>query len=379
MYEEKEAVLVVDDEESIREAVCRKLESEGYECAGAPDGKQALWEAFMREFSLVLLDIKMPGMSGLEVLSRLAEDQPDTAVVMITSLNDTQTAVEAMGMGAYDYVVKPFDLDALVARVKKALERRHMSQENRDYRLRLEQKVEQQVGQIHQYYREAIEALAREEVAMNTLEQQKKQAEEKTNAEALHLQFARMLAQMAEVHEPYARGHSERVKLLAHDIAIQMGCSNKLIREVQIAAIVHDIGKVSIPDHILFKPGTLTPAEHAEIKRHPTVAVDLIRQMDFFKSVLPIVESHHEWYDGKGYPSRLKGDAIPVGARILSVADAFDAMACARPYRPRLSNEEAIETLKKGAGKQWDPSVVEALTRIMARESRLLQSPQTEI
>lgn len=169
MGEAKATVLIVDDEESIRSVVSRKLQEEGYDCVTAADGKEALWKAFMQDFDLVLADIKMPGMSGMEVLSQIANDHPDTGVVMMTAVAETQTAVEAMKMGAYDYVTKPFNLDDLVMRVGRALERKRLVLENREYQLQLQQKVERQVGQIQQYYREAIEALAREEMAVQEL------------------------------------------------------------------------------------------------------------------------------------------------------------------------------------------------------------------
>jgi len=282
-----------------------------------------------------------------------------------------------MKLGAYDYVTKPFDMDSLVMSVERALERRNLVLENREYQLRLEQKVEQQTGQVRQYCREAIEALAREEMALRKLSGASG-LEKNADFEDVYSQVARVLAQMVEIHEPYARGHSERVALLANDIALQLGCPDELIRDIQLAATVHDIGKIVIPDHILFKPGHLTSAEYSEIKTHPMATVDIIRHLDCFKSIIPLVESHHEWYDGKGYPKKLAGENIPLGARILAVADAYDAMTRPRPHRPRLSNEDAVQALKKGAGTQWDPAVVDAFLRILKRESRMLETTLVE-
>jgi len=373
----KGMILIVDDEEPIRNAVSRKLQAEGYSCVTAADGEDALWKAFMQDFALVLLDIKMPGMSGMEVLSRVIIDHPDTGVVMITAVGDSQTAVEAMKLGAYDYVTKPFNLDDLVMRVERALERRGLVLENREYQLRLEQKLEQQTGQVQQYYHEAIKALAHEEMALKKLSGAPG-TEKKADLEDVYLQVARVLAQMVEMHEPYAHGHSERVALLANEIALQLGCPDELIRDIQLAATVHDIGKIVIPDHILFKPGHLTSAEYSEIKRHPMATVDIIRHVDYFRGIIPLVESHHEWYNGKGYPRKLTGENIPLGARILAVADAYDAMTCPRPYRPRLSNKEVVQALKKGAGTQWDPAVVDAFLRILKRESRMLETALVE-
>jgi len=377
MDEVKGTILIVDDEESIRDVVSRRLEAEGYDCVIAADGEDALWRAFMQDFALVLLDIKMPGMSGMEVLSRMTTGHSDIGVVMMTAVGDSETAVEAMKQGAYDYVTKPFNLDDLVMRVERALEKRRLVLENRGCQFSMEQKLEQQTGQVRQYCRDAIEALAREEMALKKLSGTLG-TEKKPGCEDVCLQMARVLAQMVEMHEPYACGHSERVALLSNEIALRLGCSDELTRDIQLAATVHDIGKIIIPDHILFKPGHLTSAEYTEIKRHPTVTVDIIRHVYYFQGIIPLIESHHEWYNGKGYPRKLKGENIPLGARILAVADAYDAMICPRPYRTRLSNEDALQALKKGAGKQWDPAVVDAFLKLLKRESRMLETTLVE-
>ncbi len=377
MGEAEGMILIVDDEEPIRNAVSRKLQAEGFNCVIAVDGQEALWKAFMQDFDLVLLDIKMPGLSGMEVLSRIVTDHPDIGVVMITAIGDSQTAVEAMKLGAYDYVTKPFNLDDLVMRVKRALERRMLLLENKEYQVRLEQKIEKQTQQVQEYYGEAMQALAREEVALERLSASS-DGDEQANLDGVYLQMARVLAQMGEMHEPYARGHSERVALLANEIALQLNCSDEMAMRIRLAATVHDIGKIVVPDHILFKPGHLTSAEYSEIKRHPMAAVDIIRQVDYFKDIIPLVESHHEWYNGKGYPRSLKGENIPLGARIIAVADCYDAMTCPRPYRPRLSDEEAVRALKKGAGTQWDIVVVDVLLKVLKQESKMLETSVVE-
>ena len=192
--------------------------------------------------------------------------------------------------------------------------------------------------------------------------------------EEAYLKMARTLALAVEAREPYAHGHSERVALLATEIAIELGCPGQLVREIQIAAVLHDIGKIVIPDHVLLKPGPLTPAEFSEIKMHPTAAVEILRCLDHFQDILPLIESHHEWYNGMGYPNKLKGEEIPLGARILAVADAYDAMTSPRPYRQRLTNEEAAQALKDGAGTQWDMGIVDDFLKILKRESKMLQA-----
>ena len=199
-------------------------------------------------------------------------------------------------------------------------------------------------------------------------------SKERVDLEEAYLQMARTLALAVEAREPHAHGHSERVALLATEIAIELDCPRELIREIQLAARLHDIGKIAIPDHVLFKPGRLTPAEFSEIKRHPTVAVEILRCLDHFHDIIPLIESHHEWYSGEGYPNKLKGEEIPLGARILAVADAYDAMTCPRPYRRRLSNEETAQVLRDEAGRQWDAGVVDAVLRVLERESKMLQA-----
>lgn len=374
MEDEKRTILVVDDEEAIRGILCRKLEVDGYDCDVASDGKEALWKTFMKDFDLVLMDIKMPGLSGMEALPQMVIDHPDTSVVMLTAVADAKTAVEAMKQGAYDYITKPFDLDDLSLRVRRALERRRLVLENREYQRRLEQRMQHQEGQIQQYYKEAMEALSREQVVINKLNKEGQH----DHLDEVYLQTARSLAAMVEAHEPYARGHSERVSLRAGEMATQLRCSAELVRQIKLAAALHDIGKVVIPDQILFKAGPLTPAEFSEVTRHPTAGVEIIRNIEYFKDVIPLIECHHEWYNGKGYPRKLKGESIPLGARILAVADAYDAMTCPRPYRPRLSNEEAVQVLKKGAAAQWDPKIVDTLFKVLEREAQMLKAMPSE-
>ena len=375
MEEARGTILIVDDEEPIRVLLSRKLGAEGYNCVVAADGERALWKASTQDFDLVLLDTDMPGLSGIEVLPQIVAEHPDTNVVMMTTAADIKTAIEAMKQGAYDYVAKPLDMDDLGMSVEKALERRRLVLENREYQLRMEQKVELQVAQIRKYLYEAVEVLGLEQMALDepdAIRQSQRYArmmfqlngiKNIVNLEESYLQMAKTLALIAESRETYAHGHSDRVGLLANEIAIQLGCSAELTRQIKVASILHDIGKIVIPEHILSKKDHLTPAEYREIKRHPTAAVEIIQHVDYFKDVIPLVESHHEWYDGRGYPNQLEGEMIPLGARVLAVADAYDAMTCPRPYRVCLSTEQAAQALKKGAGKQWDPAVVDAFLR----------------
>jgi len=186
MAENKGTILIVDDEESIRDILCRKLQSQGYYCVVAVDGNDALWKAFMQDFDLVIMDIKMPGMSGMEVLPKMVTDHPDICVIMLTAVSEIQTAVEAMKIGAYDYLTKPFNLDDLIMRVERALERRRLVLENRDYQRRLETRVQQQAGQLRQYHSDAAEVVSREQAAIAEIEAAQRQPSEDYAAAAQH-------------------------------------------------------------------------------------------------------------------------------------------------------------------------------------------------
>jgi len=376
MEQPRATILIVDDEEPSRAILSRKLQADGYTCAIANDGEGALWRTSIQEFDLVLLDLDMPGLSGMEVLPRVVAAHPDTCVLMMSNIDNMPSAVEAMKLGAYDYVLKPLNMDDLGMRIERALERRKLALENREYQLHLEQKVELQVSQVRKYLYEAVEALGLEQMSLDTpdaVKQAQRYAKrmfqisgtiDEADMQRTYLQMARTLSTIAEAREPYAVGHAERVGLLANEIAIQLGCSDEMKRRIKFAAVLQDIGKIVIPDSILSKQGNLTPAEYIEINRHPTASVEIIQHINYFKDILPLVESHHEWYDGSGgYPKKLKGEQIPLGARILAVADAYDALTCQRPHRPSLTTEQAAQVLKRGAGKQWDPMIVDAFLK----------------
>jgi len=189
----------------------------------------------------------------------------------------------------------------------------------------------------------------------------------KDELEDAYLKMARTLVLTLEARDPYTRGHSERVAQLSRTIAYEMNLPPEEVKKVETAARLHDLGKIGIPDGILLKPNSLTPSERAEIQLHPTKSVDMLRFLGFLNGTLPMIEGHHEHYDGRGYPDGLKGEEAPRGARILAVADAYDAMTSARPYRPAMTNEQAIKILKEGAGTQWDPDVVDAFLRSFGR------------
>ncbi len=240
MEEAKGTILIVDDEEAIRGILSRKLESDGYHCEVAANGKEALWKAFMKDFDLVLMDIKMPGLSGMDALPQFAANHPDTCVIMMTAVVDTETAVQAMKIGAYDYVTKPFDLGDLGMRVQKALERRKLLLENRDYQIRLEQKIHQQAWQIHEYYREAVDALSREQIALESQQTDNMSKQGKTSSKTEIAakpadssspvgEFARKLSQL------FSKGTPDLSDVRSNAVSTQAGTQREVAR-VRITA-----------------------------------------------------------------------------------------------------------------------------------------------
>lgn len=318
-------VMVVDDEGTIREVLYRTLSDEGYSCRMAAGVDEALALLEQEPADLILSDIMMPGRNGTELLQEVMGKSPDTAVIMVTAVADTQTAINSMRMGAYDYVTKPFNLVEVLMSVERALEKRSLIITNREYREHLEQRVEEQTGLIRETFLGAVKALA----------------------------------QALEAKDPYTNGHSMRVTELSLTMAAEMGLDRSQVDRIRLAGQVHDIGKIGVPEEILHKEGKLTDQEFDFIKSHPSMGEKILRPVIKDQEVLAIVRSHHERFNGDGYPNGLSADEIPLGARIMAVADAYDAMTSNRPYRKALSPEKAREQLALNKGKQFDPEIVD--------------------
>ncbi len=328
--EKKANVLIVDDEATIREVLQRTLESEGYECHTAADAYEALELMEANIADLVLSDIMMPGMSGVDLLKEINERSPDTAVILVTAVSDTQTAINAMKLGASDYVTKPFNLVEVMMSVDRALEKRSLVLSNRDYREKLEEKVEKQTEEIRTTFLGAVKALA----------------------EAL------------EAKDPYTHGHSKRVTEIAITLAQEMGLPQEEQERIRLAGLVHDIGKIGIPEEILHKAGRLTPEEFDYIKEHPSIGERILKPIIRDVQVLEIVRHHHEHFSGGGYPEGLEGENIPLGSRLMAVADAYDAMTSSRPYRNALDVAKARKQLLDNRGVQFDPEAVDLFMKI---------------
>lgn len=325
-----ERILIVDDEKAIRRLLQQKLLGEGYQCQEAGSAEQALGGLQAGALELVLLDIKMPGKSGVELLPEIRANYPDIAVIMVTAITDTTTAIQCMKQGAYDYLTKPFNLDEVAMSVHRALEKRRLELENRDYQQHLEQKVKEQAEKIRASFLNAIAALA----------------------------YA------LEAKDKYTSGHSQRVAEISVTIARELGMTQASIEKIRLAGLIHDIGKIGVRESILNKPVRLNAEEYQHIKYHSEIGEHILTPIVEDEEILKMVRYHHERYDGTGYPDGLSGKQIPLGARILAVADSYDAMTSERPYREAMNTETACIEIKCGEGTEFDSEVAEAFLRI---------------
>lgn len=327
-----ERILVVDDEESIREIVTSMLTSSGYQCKQAGSGLQAL--AVLEagdEFELMLTDLMMAELDGIGLLERTKEKYPDMPVIMVTAVHDISIALAAIRNGAWDYLLKPFEREQLLNTVRRAMENRRLKMENRAYQLNLESKVVARTQQLHQAM---IDLEKSYDITLEAL------------GDALDLKDAE------------TEGHSKRVTAFTIAIARAMNLPDEKIRVIARGAFLHDIGKMAIPDAILRKPGALTDEERAIMREHCFRGFQMLRKISFLAEASEIVHSHQEMFDGSGYPRGLKGEQIPLGARIFAIADTLDAIMSDRPYRRAQTFAAAKEEINKFAGRQFDPDVV---------------------
>jgi putative nucleotidyltransferase with HDIG domain len=331
-------ILVVDDEETIREIVSSMLTSANYKCRQAASGLEAL--ALLEsgeQFELMLSDLMMAGLDGIGLLERAKERFPDMPVVMVTAVHDISVALAAIRNGAYDYLLKPFEREQLLNMVRRALENRRLKLENRAYQTELESLVAARTEQL----RKALADLERS-YGM-TLE---------------------ALGGALDMKDAETEGHSRRVTAFTMAIARKMGLPKEQVDVIARGAFLHDIGKMAIPDAILRKPDRLTPEEVTIMREHCYRGYHMLKKIPFLLEAAEIVYAHQEHYDGTGYPRNLKGDEIPLGARIFSVADTLDAITHDRPYRAAQSFEAACKEIQRCCGTQFDPLVVDTFLSI---------------
>src|SRR5580692_6281561 len=310
-----EKILIVDDETGARAALEFLLRREGFEVRDAADGPAAIQECASFRPDLILLDIVMPGMDGFEVCRRIKATPEGrlTPVVLITGLSETEDRIKGINAGADDFLSKPIDINELLARTRSLL-------------------------RLKQY------------------------TDELENAESVLLS----LAYSIEARDPYTRGHCERLAEMSSQLGERLGLPEEHIKALRRAGIVHDIGKVVIPDSILLKPGPLSPEEAEIMQKHPTVGERICAPLKTFRDVLPIIRHHHEKFDGSGYPDGLRNDEIPITARILQISDVYDALITDRPYKVSFMPEVALDLMQEEAERGWwDPNLMDAFREMI--------------
>ncbi len=333
MEDERGRILVVDDEPSIRDLVAFKLSDDGYECEKAGSAEEALTMVAQGHYDGILSDINMPGIDGVEMLRRIRMSDADVAVVMMTGAPDLSVALEAMRLGAYDFLSKPLNLDVLSLTVDRAVEKKVLVKQNREYQRNLESMVQERTQQLNQA---------------------------NDDMRNLFIGSIKALAQALEAKDRYTQGHSARVAEESVRIARYLSLSEDEIQNIWIAGFLHDIGKIGIQETVLNKPGRLDPEEWELVKQHPVFAARILEPIEELGDVIEMVRYHHEHFDGKGYPDGLSGADIPLGARILAVADCYDALTSERPYRGAVPEAEAYKVFEDCSGTQFDPVIASA-------------------
>ncbi len=344
----QEHILVVDDEQAIRDVLREGLTDSGFICEDAPDGLAALEKLKSNGFSLVVSDIDMPGMDGVSLLREIKATRPDTEIILLTGVVDVETAIRSIRMGATDYITKPFTLSEVRITVERALEKRRLILENREYRRTLEERVAERTAEL-------IRKNGEVEDLFSLLK-----ASYETTLEAL--------ATALDSRDAETLGHSARVAAYTVAVARRLGVKETELTDIYRGALLHDVGKIGVPDAILRKPGKLNAEEWLEMRKHPEIGARILQGIKFLDGARPIVMCHQERYDGKGYPRGLKGSEIPLGARIFAVVDTFDAMTSDRPYRKALPYETAFAEIVKYSGTQFDPEVAQAFLTIAPEE-----------
>ena len=330
-------ILVVDDEAHVRSMIGATLQRHGFDVQLAAGGREALEWLDRSDYELILTDIVMQEGNGLALLERIHAQHPNLPVIMVTAIHDISVAIDSMRRGAYDYLLKPFEREHLVATVQRALDHRQAIQESHTYQQNLEQVVRARTEML----RQAMEDL--EHSYDVTLE---------------------ALGDALDLKDSETEGHSKRVTAYTIALARAMGISPAEIKVIARGAFLHDIGKMAIPDEILRKPGKLTPEEQEVMREHCARGYQMLRKIPFLSEAAEIVFTHQEHFDGSGYPSGLSGSSIPIGARIFAVADTLDAITSDRPYRVARTFDAAREEIVRCSGTQFDPAVVEVYLKI---------------
>jgi len=325
----KETILIVDDEEPVRRPLKRLLTRNGYLCLEADCALKALQQLAENPIDLAILDIMMPQKSGRELLPEIKHQHPDTAVVMATAVVEPSTIIECMKEGAKDYITKPFNLDKVLQSLETVLRKRQLEKTLKQFQESLKGKVEEQAVEIRRLFLGSIESLI----------------------------------SALEAKDQYTAGHSRRVSELTINIARYMAIPPEDLEDLRYGALLHDVGKIAVNPDIQNKPGKLTDIEYEHIMTHTQIGPTIVKSIAN-ENIVNIIKYHHTRYDGNGKNQTLSNSQIPIGARIVTLSDAFDAMTSERPYRKSFALEDAISEVKRCRGTQFDPAVVDAFLKL---------------
>jgi putative two-component system response regulator len=341
-------ILIVDDEEVIRQQLDRLLTMHGYDCTLASDAQEARRHLARKHFALMLCDVNMPGESGLDLAKQvLLLEFPFTAAVMITGVDEPLIADIALKSGAYGYIIKPYEANEILINVANALRRRQLEIDNQS-----------QLDKLEDVIMERTEALRRKIRQLEKAQEGLRLSREET---------VQRLALAAEFRDTDTARHLRRMSLYCAVLARRYGLEADRCELIQIASPMHDIGKIGTPDHILLKPGKFSPEEFEVITRHSEMGRHILdgSEAELLKLAALIAWTHHEKFDGTGYPRRLAGEAIPLEGRIAAVADTFDALTTKRVYKPAFSMEQTLDIMREGRGKHFDPSLLDTFLGAM--------------
>ena len=354
----KRGVLFVDDEAMVLKTLERLFRNEPVDVYTAPSAPEAFGLLEAAPIQVVVSDQHMPGTTGVHLLAQVRARYPDIVRIMLTGYTEMNIAVEAINEGeVYRLMTKPWNDEEMRATIRQALDTYEMRREIA--RLNL---ITQRQNRVLEEMNRNLEHKVRE----RTKEVHEKHEELRT----AYVSTVRALAEAVDAKDAYTRGHSERVGIYASRIARELGCEAKFIERIYLAGLLHDIGKIGVPDAIITKPGRLTREEYDAMKRHPEIGARILEPVSFLSDVVPCVRHHHEWYDGsdRGYPDRLNGRGIPFPSRIILVADTVEAMTSDRPYRKALPIDTVIDEVNRYRGTQFDPEVALAFLGLIERE-----------
>ncbi|MBM3335702.1 response regulator [Candidatus Sumerlaeota bacterium] len=323
-------VLVVDDDKEIRDLLSAAIRKSRLACDEAGDATEAMSRIGRETYDVVVLDLVLPDLNGLEMVSAIRRRSDATRIIVMTGYGDVESAAEALRAQADDYILKPFKIAEFMASLKQALERQEASRQER----LTHQQLAQQVADLQ------------------------------WDLESRSTGGIMALAKALEARDPYTKGHCARVANMSLSVAGELDFNSSQLDEIGVGSLLHDVGKIAVPDNILLKAAPLTEEEYENIKRHPRLGYDIL--LPFFGQgiVTECALHHHERWDGKGYPEGLAGEQCPQVGRILAICDAFDAMTTARPYRPALSEAEALKEIEANRNKQFDPRIADLFCKI---------------